>query len=156
MDGLSVYTVRLSHIAPSPVIKLPFTATACGLLFISASFINPDKQIFILHKNASAICHAREILLRHNEFDAALLMTVDTAVSRFVSRASGFRKSKAKGSGSKGRPCVSRDPQVHCSYGPREAGESPDLKSTFKKKWGWKTLQLFLRRPAERQAVVWP
>ncbi len=38
------------------------------------------------------------------------------------------------------------------SDGPQE---SPDLKSTFKNQWRWKTPQLSPQPPAETQAVLW-
>lgn len=130
------------------------------LHFIRALFINPDKQMFSCYFCTKTLTVFSYKTALYGKFFFLIMISVllfdDRRHSGEFLYIRAFRLPEKKRKRLKGGPSASRDPHVHCSYGPQEAEESPDLKSMFKKKWGWKTLQLFLRHPAEPQAVVWP
>lgn len=160
MDSLSVYTVLPSHTAPSLVIKLSFTATAVRSL--CARYTSSCHHLLIQTNKCLAAISAQRLELLYIYSPTALFYC--TVMMFFDDhRHSGeflyiwdFKLPEKRRKRLTGGPSVSRDLQVHCLYDPQEAEESPDLKRMFKEKRGWKTLQLFLRRPAEPQAVVWP
>lgn len=141
---------------PSPLIKQSFTAAAVRSVTVyTLHFINPDKRMFscdfytTIFSSKTAWVGTFFFLVM-----ISVLLFDDRRHSSEVLYTRALRLPEKKRL--KEGPSVSRDPRVRCSYGPQEAEERPDLKSMFKKKWGWKTLQLFLRHPAGPQAVVWP